>query len=314
MRAGREDGDADRGADVGGADDGVDALAETLAGFDTLSGLINCSGINPTPDTVAEIDRSEWQLTLDLNLTSVWRTASLALPKLRAARSGGVVLVSSVFGIRTPSRRAAYGVSKHALTGLAQAIAQEEEGIVRQEGDRWGVGALDDAPVPVLLPQIVDARLARLGDADDALLAVAAVIGQEVPLALWAAVANTDEEGLLDTVDRAVEARLLAESHDVGTVRFAHALVREALYQGTLPMRRRALHRRTAEAMMVTPSPDPDAVAYHLHQAGDVRAARRPDLWKRRSGRSPVCDRWRAPTIRGPRWGSTSLAGAILTD
>jgi len=112
-------------------DDGVDALAETLAGFETLSGLINCSGINPSPDTVAEIDRSEWQHTLDLNLTSVWRTASLALPKLRAARSGAVVLVSSVFGIRTPSRRAAYGVSKHALTGLAQAIAQEEEGIVR---------------------------------------------------------------------------------------------------------------------------------------------------------------------------------------
>ncbi|MFE7224775.1 SDR family NAD(P)-dependent oxidoreductase [Nocardioides sp. NPDC057577] len=112
-------------------DDGVDALAETLAGFETLSGLINCSGINPSPDTVAEIDQAEWQLTLDLNLTSAWRTASLALPKLRAARSGAVVLVSSVFGIRTPSRRAAYGVSKHALTGLAQAIAQEEEGIVR---------------------------------------------------------------------------------------------------------------------------------------------------------------------------------------
>ncbi|GGU11617.1 SDR family NAD(P)-dependent oxidoreductase [Nocardioides albus] len=112
-------------------DDGVGALGETLAGFDMLSGLINCTGVNPSPDRVTEIATSEWQAALDLNLTSVWRTASLALPKLRGARSGAIVLVSSVFGIRTPSRRAAYGASKHALTGLAQAIAQEEEGIVR---------------------------------------------------------------------------------------------------------------------------------------------------------------------------------------
>ena len=112
-------------------EDGLGALSETLDGFDSLSGLINCSGINPSPDTVAEIDPAEWQLTLDVNLTSAWRAASIALPKLRAAGSGAVVLVSSVFGVRTPSRRGAYGVSKHALTGLAQAIAQEGEGVVR---------------------------------------------------------------------------------------------------------------------------------------------------------------------------------------
>ena len=44
--------------------------------------------------------------------------------------------------------------------------------------------------------QIVDAASGRLGDETAALLAVAAVIGQEVPLAVWGAVAGADEEAL----------------------------------------------------------------------------------------------------------------------
>ena len=55
-------------------------------------------------------------------------------------------------------------------------------------------------------------------------------------------------------------------------MRFAHALVREALYEGVIGLRRRALHRRVAEALLGSPAPDPDEVAYHFRQAGDDRA------------------------------------------
>jgi predicted ATPase len=50
----------------------------------------------------------------------------------------------------------------------------------------WTLGALEHIRVPVLLRQVIDARLARLGAEADALLPVAAIIGQVVPLALWA--------------------------------------------------------------------------------------------------------------------------------
>jgi len=79
----------------------------------------------------------------------------------------------------------------------------EEEGLVHQEGGRWQVEAIAHAPVPRLLQQIIDARLTRLGDTADALLAVAAVIGHEVPLAVWQAVTNVDEETLVTLVERA---------------------------------------------------------------------------------------------------------------
>ena len=119
---------------------------------------------------------------------------------------------------------------------------------------------------------MIDGRVARLGEEMRQPLAMAAVIGQEVPLALWAEVAGLDDEALLTIVEQAVEAHLLDAERDGARVRFVHALTREALYEGVLPPRRRLWHRQVAEALMARRDPDPDAVAYHFQQAGDPRA------------------------------------------
>jgi DNA-binding CsgD family transcriptional regulator len=84
-----------------------------------------------------------------------------------------------------------------------------------------------------------------------------------------------DEAELLGLVERAAEARLLAETPDGLRVRFAHALIHQALYESLPPSLRRHLHRGIGEALLPTggqAGPDPDAVAYHLRQAGDPRA------------------------------------------
>jgi DNA-binding CsgD family transcriptional regulator/tetratricopeptide (TPR) repeat protein len=151
----------------------------------------------------------------------------------------------------------------------------EEEGVLRQDLGMadWAFGDPTGARVPPLLRQLIGGRAARLGAESGRLLEIAAVIGQAVPLALWAAAAGSDEEVLSDTVEQAVAARLLAETPDGAGVRFAHALVREALYEAIPLPRRRSLHRRAAAALLATPVPDPDAVANHLQRAGDPRAA-----------------------------------------
>jgi DNA-binding CsgD family transcriptional regulator len=120
---------------------------------------------------------------------------------------------------------------------------------------------------------VIDGRVGRLGEETRTPLAIAAVIGQEVPLDLWANVGEMTEETLLTIVEGAVEAHLLEAERDGTRVRFVHALTREALYEGVLPPRRRLWHRRTAEALSAQPDADPDAVAYHFEQAGDPRAA-----------------------------------------
>jgi DNA-binding CsgD family transcriptional regulator len=148
----------------------------------------------------------------------------------------------------------------------------EGDALLRQGDGGWALAALDRVIVPSLLRQVIDGRVARLGEATRKALALAAVIGQEVPLALWAEVAALDDQVVLAVVERAVEAHLLAAERDGTRVRFVHALTREALYEGILPPRRRVWHRRVAEALLANADPDPDAVAYHLQQAGDPRA------------------------------------------
>jgi DNA-binding CsgD family transcriptional regulator len=132
---------------------------------------------------------------------------------------------------------------------------------------------LAQTPVPLLLRQIVDDRLARLGDESAALLAIAAVVGQEVPLAVWEAVAGMDEETLLAAAERAEAAHLVTASTRGDAIRFTHALIRDVLYEHVPALRRGRLHRQVAEALAASPSPDPDAVASHFQRAGDDRAA-----------------------------------------
>jgi DNA-binding CsgD family transcriptional regulator len=153
---------------------------------------------------------------------------------------------------------------------LLRALA--EQGGLLQEDGGWQLGDLSGIAVPPLLRQVIDGRVMRLDGEAQHLLTVAAVVGETVPLDIWATVAVVAEDTVLAVVEQGIEARLLVESPAGDGVRFAHALIREAVYAGIPPLRRRQFHRRVAEALAGTRAPDPDAVAYHFRRANDERA------------------------------------------
>jgi DNA-binding CsgD family transcriptional regulator len=185
--------------------------------------------------------------------------------------------------------RARFGLSETAVHRLATYLIErtegnplfvtellrtiEEERLLDRLTKRSDSASLARTPVPALLKQIVDDRLSRLGDETAALLAVAAVVGQEVPIAVWGAVTRTDEGTLLAAAERAEAAHLVMPSTHHDAIRFSHALIRDVLYEHISALRRPRLHQRVAEAIIALPMPDPDAVAYHLQRAGDDRAA-----------------------------------------
>ncbi len=148
----------------------------------------------------------------------------------------------------------------------------EEHAILRTDDGTWTLGDLTQVRVPALLGQVIEQRLARLGGDIRRILAIGAVIGQEVPLSLWATVAEIDEEMLLPAVERALEAHLLEASENSGNVRFVHALIREVLYEELLAPRLHNWHRRAGHVLAALPSANPDAVAYHFQHAEDPRA------------------------------------------
>jgi DNA-binding CsgD family transcriptional regulator len=199
----------------------------------------------------------------------------LDLQRLDAAALRALVAARYRLPVADEVRLVAY-LEQHAegnplfATELLRAL--QEEALLRPADNGWTLGRLDRVVLPSFLRHVIDRRIARLGEATHLPLAMAAVIGQEVPLALWAEVAGLEDETLLTLVERAVDAHLLDADPDGRRVRFVHALTREALYESVLPPRRRVWHRHVGEAVAVGTRPDPDAVAYHFQAAGDPRA------------------------------------------
>ncbi|MBI3304302.1 MAG: AAA family ATPase, partial [Deltaproteobacteria bacterium] len=97
-------------------------------------------------------------------------------------------------------------------------------------------------------------RLAQLSSACLRLLAVAAVIGREFALDLLVRVSEestgSDATPLLGLLDEALAARMLGEAGGgVARYRFAHALIRETLYEDLSLTDRIRLHQRIGETL-----------------------------------------------------------------
>lgn len=146
-----------------------------------------------------------------------------------------------------------------------------DAGLIRM-GDTWVLAELERMVVPPLVRQVIDSRVARLGEPASIVLTISAVIGHEISLDLLASIADMPADVLYTIVDQAMEWHLLMATPDGTDVQFVHALTREALYTSTPPHRRRALHKAVAEALVALPRQDIDAIAYHYEQAGDSRA------------------------------------------
>ena len=148
----------------------------------------------------------------------------------------------------------------------------EAEGSLAQDSDgSWKVGELDAVPVPLLIIQLIEERLATLNPRTHELLQILAVIGQEVAIDLWSQVSGADDAELIDATRQALDARIATEVSCGARIRFHHALIREALTTELVSLERQRWHRRTADILIAAPNPDPDAVVTHFERANDPR-------------------------------------------
>jgi DNA-binding CsgD family transcriptional regulator len=150
--------------------------------------------------------------------------------------------------------------------------ALEAERLLRPAGDGWLLGELERAPVPRLIRQIIEGRLAKIDGGVLELLEIAAVIGQDVPLDVWEAAGEANRDRLAMAMEHALEARLIFEPSDTTTFRFTHALVRETLYHRQTLVERQMRHRRVAEILASRPDPPLSVVAAHFAYGDDARA------------------------------------------
>jgi DNA-binding NarL/FixJ family response regulator len=156
------------------------------------------------------------------------------------------------------------------LVELLRALEEDQQ--LRQTKDGWTLGEIGQNQVPVLVKQVIDARLIGLGNNARRLLELAAVVGQEAPLLLLRRVIDLSDDDFTEALERATRSQLLVTEASTMCVQFTHALVRDSLYEGTPLLRRQRWHRRIAEVLAEAGSQQPAVIAHHFRQALDQRA------------------------------------------
>ncbi|HWJ75512.1 MAG TPA: SDR family oxidoreductase [Kaistia sp.] len=99
------------------------AVEAALSAYGRLDGVVNAAGIYMTGKRLEDLSDAEWDRTIAVNLTAIFRVCRATLPHLRAAGGGSVVNIASVHALATVPGVPAYAASKAAVLGLSRQMA-----------------------------------------------------------------------------------------------------------------------------------------------------------------------------------------------
>jgi class 3 adenylate cyclase len=220
---------------------------------------------HPLEQTLAELARS--QLSDRVLLRGLTKADVARFVELTAGRAPPAELVEAVY--RETEGNPFF---VHEVVQLLQSDGRLDR---PDDVESWSL------EIPQGVRQVIGHRLSALSEECNRVLAIASVIGREFELTVLADVSELSEDGLLELLDEAEDARIIGELPGTsGTYRFSHALLRETLYEEIRTTRRVRLHRQVAEALetlyAAKPEPRLAELAYHFCEAasgGDVDKA-----------------------------------------
>ncbi len=122
-------------------------------------------------------------------------------------------------------------------------------------------------PLPPTVPALVQQRVERFPPQTRQVLELLAVSGEHPPQALIEKLAQTHSPRVFHELVR--HGFLIQEER----YRFSHALVRDAIYEGLSPQKRRQLHTQIAQLLRTLDEVPWSQVAWHLQEAGQTAPA-----------------------------------------
>jgi 3-oxoacyl-[acyl-carrier protein] reductase len=99
-------------------------MASVVADFGTIDVLINNAGI--TKDgLLMRMSEEQWDSVIQVNLKSVFNLTKAATKPMMKAKSGSIINLTSVVGIRGNAGQANYAASKAGIIGFTKSVALE---------------------------------------------------------------------------------------------------------------------------------------------------------------------------------------------
>jgi len=103
------------------------AVADLVGAYGRLDIVFANAGINGVWAPIDDLQPAEWDRTINTNLRGTYLTLHLAVPHLKQAGGGAIVITSSINGSRTftSAGATAYSATKAAQVAMAQMLAVE---------------------------------------------------------------------------------------------------------------------------------------------------------------------------------------------
>lgn len=136
-------------ADVSNENAVKNYVNEAVKAFGRIDGLYNNAGIEGKQASITDYDVDVFKKVIDINLMGVYYGMRYVIPVMQKQKSGRIVNVASVGGIRGVLNQTPYVASKHAVSGMTKNAALEygKDGIL--------TNAI--APGAILTPMVADA-------------------------------------------------------------------------------------------------------------------------------------------------------------
>ena len=163
-------------ADVASFADAERMVGEVLEKFGGLDILVNNAGIN-RDGVIWKMTEEQWDQVIDTNLKGYFNYIRAAVGILREQKSGKIVNVTSINGLRGKFGQTNYSASKAGIIGLTKALARElGRSNVNVNAVAPGLIETDmvkDAPEQVREAALAEIVLGRLGKPEEVASVVA---------------------------------------------------------------------------------------------------------------------------------------------